>query len=49
MPRNFLHVSSQIRLATTCPRTGYNVAVTGPRRDDFPNNYVGDLVHTDRG
>jgi hypothetical protein len=28
---------------------GYNVAVAGPRRDDFPNNYVGDLVHDERG
>jgi len=23
--------------------------VAGPRRDDFPNNYVGDLVQTERG
>jgi hypothetical protein len=27
---------------------GYNT-VTGPRRNDFPNNFVGDLVPTDRG
>jgi hypothetical protein len=27
----------------------YNIAVANPRRDDFPNNYVGDLVRTDRG
>ena len=24
-------------------------AVAEPRRDEFPNNFVGDLVHTDRG
>jgi len=23
--------------------------VADPRRDEFPNNFVGDLVHTDRG
>jgi hypothetical protein len=23
--------------------------MTEPGRDDFPNNFVGDLVHTDRG
>jgi hypothetical protein len=28
---------------------GYNVAVAEPRRDEFPNNYVGDLVHSERG
>jgi hypothetical protein len=28
---------------------GYNGAVAEPRRDDFPNNFVGDLVATDRG
>ena len=27
---------------------GNNVAVEAPR-DEFPNNYVGDLVHTERG
>jgi hypothetical protein len=29
--------------------SGYNVAVADSRRDDFPNNFVGDLVPTDRG
>jgi hypothetical protein len=28
---------------------GYNVAVAEPPRDEFPNNFVGDLVHTERG
>jgi hypothetical protein len=28
--------------------SGYNVEVAEPR-DDFPNNYVGDLVPTERG
>jgi hypothetical protein len=28
--------------------SGYNVAVSDPR-DEFPNNFVGDLVHTERG
>jgi hypothetical protein len=23
--------------------------VAEPRRDEFPNNFVGDLAHTDRG
>ena len=27
----------------------YNVPVAEPRRDDFPNNSVGDPVKTDRG
>jgi hypothetical protein len=29
--------------------SGYNGAVASPSRDDFPNNFVGDLVKTDRG
>jgi hypothetical protein len=29
-------------------RSGYNIAVVEPR-DEFPNNFVGDLVPTDRG
>jgi len=28
--------------------SGYSGRVAGPRREDFPNNFVGDLVHTDR-
>ena len=27
----------------------YNVAVAEPKRDDFPNNFVGALVPTERG
>jgi hypothetical protein len=27
----------------------YDCVVAGPRRDDFPNNYVGDLVRGERG
>jgi hypothetical protein len=27
----------------------YNGPVAEPQRDDFPNNFVGDLVPTDRG
>jgi hypothetical protein len=34
------------QVAVVCLR--YNRAMTA-RRDDFPNNFVGDLVHTDRG
>ena len=29
--------------------SGYNIAVAEPRRDEFPNNFVGDLVPTERG
>ncbi len=29
--------------------SGYNVAVADPRRDNFPNNFVGDLVPTEHG
>lgn len=28
--------------------SAYNIAVAAPRRDEFPNNFVGDLVQTDR-
>jgi hypothetical protein len=28
---------------------GYNVAMAEPPRDEFPNNFVGDLVPTERG
>lgn len=28
--------------------SGYNIAVAEPR-DEFPNNFVGDLVHAERG
>ena len=28
---------------------GNNVAVAEPKRDDFPNNFVGDLVPTEHG
>jgi hypothetical protein len=28
---------------------GYDGAVADRRRDDFPNNFVGDLVRTERG
>jgi hypothetical protein len=27
----------------------YNAAVSDFRRDDFPNDFVGDLMHTERG
>ena len=27
----------------------YNCTVAGPRRNEFPSHYVGDLVKTDRG
>jgi hypothetical protein len=27
----------------------YNIAVAESPRDEFPNNFVGDLVHTERG
>jgi hypothetical protein len=30
-------------------RSGYNEAAAGPRRGDFPDNFVGDLVKTTRG
>jgi hypothetical protein len=29
--------------------SGYNAAVAEPRRDDFPNNYIGDLMRGERG
>jgi hypothetical protein len=29
--------------------SGYNGPVAAPQRDDFPNNFVGDLVPTERG
>lgn len=29
--------------------SGYNGAVTEQGRDDFPNNFVGDMVETERG
>ena len=29
--------------------SGYNIGVAEPGRDEFPNNYVGDLVHTEHG
>jgi hypothetical protein len=29
--------------------SGYNIAVIEPRRDDFPNHFVGDLVETHHG
>jgi hypothetical protein len=28
---------------------GYNAAVAEPPRDEFPNNFVGNLVHDERG
>ena len=40
------------RTALQAPPVGgpfCNVAVAEPRRDEFPNNFVGDLVHTERG
>jgi hypothetical protein len=36
------------RVARSVGHPGYNIAVAEPR-DKFPNHFVGDLVHTERG
>jgi hypothetical protein len=42
-------VGAERRAAPRVGGLGYNGAVAGPRRDDFPDHFVGDLVKTDRG
>jgi hypothetical protein len=48
-PLTALSADRELIGAACVGEAGYNCAVAGTRRDDFPNNFVGDLVKTERG